>query len=141
MEWRSSATPGSGLKGPCVGERETPGRGPVSARLNLKATEIFWQRNVFCLPWERNVNSLHLAYFFARFQITSTAAISDLYRKPMRRAEESVNGHSSQASIFSQQVGTAHMYFRTEGHRERKALPSPSSISRRRNKQAGQLAS
>lgn len=102
---------------------ETPGRGAVSARLNLKATKIFWQRNVLCLPWERNVNGLHLAYSFAHFQITSPAAIGNLYRKPMRQAEEAVNGHSSQASIFSQQVCATHKYFMTEGHMRERSCP------------------
>lgn len=70
-------------------------------------------------PWERNVNSLHLAYFFAHFQITSTAAVGDLYRKPMRQAEEAVSGHSSPASISSQQVGAEHVCFMTGARGEK----------------------
>lgn len=81
---------------------------PVSVRLHLKATERE-KNNIFCLPWGRNVNSLHLAYFFAHFQITSTATISDLYRNPERQVEEVINGRSTQTFTFSQQVGTAHM--------------------------------
>lgn len=99
------------------------------------------EKKILCLPWERNVNSLHLAYFFAHFQITSTATISDLYRNPERQLEEAINGRSMQTSTFSQQVGTAHVLCVTLGLKEGRAPPSPSSISRRRNKQQGSLFS
>lgn len=140
---------GSCHKDPGASGREALGRGLAAASLTSRLLRHFGKglssashRRVTLIA-----HTWHLSFHF--FKLLSQLPSFDPYRKPMRQAEEVINGHSSQFSSCSQQVDLEQAPVAWlsccprmagwQGGRVAKVLPSPHVQSPEREQTPGKM--